>query len=389
MKIVFLGNYPIMNFKQYISLKHDINVSAYWNYNLVSTLSKKNDVEIYVLSAFHGLKKDAIFKHENVNHHFIKISKVKNLFTGYMHTHRKLLKAISNIKPDIVAGVGTEHIYAYTAVKSGYPHVVTIHGIMRNVIKKEKKIITRHKYFYLLEKYVLKNSKNIISINPFVNKNLGNLIKGKIFNVENCIPESFFDYSLEKKQSTNILKLVFVGTIEPRKGVLDLLLACVKLKDSNIDFSLDIIGSVPSNYSDYFNKMKEIVNQKLNKSNIKFHGHLPQNEIANLVFNSSALILPSFEETAPMVISEAMALGTIVISTKVAGIPWMIDDKVTGLLFTPGNYEELFSKIFFILEAGEENIRMSKKARLKSEKLYHPNMVADKTYGVYKEIIGK
>ena len=90
-----------------------------------------------------------------------------------------------------------------------------------------------------------------------------------------------------------------------------------------------------------------------------------------------------------MVISEAMALGTIVISTKVAGIPWMIDDEVTGLLFTPGNYEELFSKIFFILGAGEESIRMSKKARLKSEKLYHPNMVADKTYSVYKEIIGK
>jgi len=387
MKIIFLGNYPIMNFKNYISLKHDINSSSNWNYNLVSNLAKKNDVEIYVLSAFHGLKKDAIFKHENVNHHFIKISKVKNLFTGYMHTHRKLLKAISNIKPDIVAGIGTEHIYAYTAVKSGYPHVVTIHGIMRNVIKKEKKIITRHKYFYLLEKYVLKNSKNIISINPFVNKNLGNLIKGKIFNVENCIPESFFDYSINNKQSTNILKLVFVGTIAPRKGVLDLLLACSELKKSNIDFSLDIIGSALSNYSDFYNNLKGFIDKELNESNIRFHGHLAQDEIASLVFNSSVLILPSIVETAPMVISEAMALGTIVISTKVAGIPWMIDDNVTGLLFTPGNYKELFKKILVILNSDIESINLSKQARLKAEKLYHPSVVADKTYNVYREII--
>ena len=213
MKIVFLANYPIMNFKQYVSLKYDINVSAYWNYNLVSTLAKKNDVEIHVVSAFHGLKKDANFKHENVNHHFVKISKIKNLLTGYMYTHRKLLKITHSIKPDIVAGIGTEHIYAYTAVKSGFKHVVTIHGIMRNVIKKEKNFFTRHKYFYLLEKYVLNKSKNIISINPFVNKNLGKLIKGNIYNVENCIPKSFFDYSPKIKKTSNKLKLVFVGTI--------------------------------------------------------------------------------------------------------------------------------------------------------------------------------
>ena len=88
-----------------------------------------------------------------------------------------------------------------------------------------------------------------------------------------------------------------------------------------------------------------------------------------------------------MVISEAMALGTIVISTKVAGIPWMIDDKVTGLLFTPGNYEELFQKILFILGTDNKSVSMPKEARLKAEKLYHPSVVADKTYNVYKNII--
>ena len=50
-------------------------------------------------------------------------------------------------------------------------------------------------------------------------------------------------------------------------------------------------------------------------------------------------------EGLPIVLMEAMALGTAVIAPRLAGIPELIDDGNTGLLFTPSNWRELESAI--------------------------------------------
>jgi len=158
------------------------------------------------------------------------------------------------------------------------------------------------------------------------------------------------------------------------------------IKDMKLSGVKIIIGPIFFKNLEYLNEINDYIDENLKKSKIKFHGHLPQKNISKLVFNSSILILPSYEETAPMVISEAMALGTPVISTKVAGIPWMIEDGVTGHLFEAGNYKELFTKIIIILK-DESLDKFSKNMRSKAESLYHPEVVAKKTFDVYKKII--
>ncbi len=56
---------------------------------------------------------------------------------------------------------------------------------------------------------------------------------------------------------------------------------------------------------------------------------------------AEALVLPSYQETAPMVIQQAMAAGLAVIATKICGVPYQIEHDVTGLLYTAGSVDEL------------------------------------------------
>jgi glycosyltransferase involved in cell wall biosynthesis len=46
-------------------------------------------------------------------------------------------------------------------------------------------------------------------------------------------------------------------------------------------------------------------------------------------------------EGLPIVLMEAMAMGTAVIASRVAGIPELVEDGKSGLLFTPSNWDEL------------------------------------------------
>ncbi len=52
-------------------------------------------------------------------------------------------------------------------------------------------------------------------------------------------------------------------------------------------------------------------------------------------------MLSSFREGRPNVLLEAMALGTLVIASKIAGVEEMIENETSGLLFNPNNCDEL------------------------------------------------
>ena len=211
MKVVILANYPINNFADQLKLKKKINVSSHWNYNLINGLSKFDELDIHLISLFHDLDKDYLLKHNSVTYHFLAVSRILNMLTIYYSSLLKINRAIQKIVPDIVAGIGTEHIYAYAAVKSGYPFVITIHGIMQNVVKSDKKYIFKHRLFCRFEKRVLKKANHCISINPYVKKELNKYKNLKFYDIENCINPIFFnDLKIANKLNSTVL---YIGTI--------------------------------------------------------------------------------------------------------------------------------------------------------------------------------
>jgi glycosyltransferase involved in cell wall biosynthesis len=74
---------------------------------------------------------------------------------------------------------------------------------------------------------------------------------------------------------------------------------------------------------------------------VRFAGRLGERDTLKEIAEADILVLPSFMEGLPIVLMEAMAMGTAVVASRVAGIPELVEDGKSGLLFTPSNWNEL------------------------------------------------
>src|SRR5439155_1293889 len=99
------------------------------------------------------------------------------------------------------------------------------------------------------------------------------------------------------------------------------------------------------------------------------------------------LVHPSRHDNAPMTICEAMALGTPVVASRVGGVPHMITDGETGLLFESENFEQLADKICSLIEDPAGRERLAGNARKFARDTYDPDRVARQTRAAYEQIL--
>ncbi len=73
-----------------------------------------------------------------------------------------------------------------------------------------------------------------------------------------------------------------------------------------------------------------------------------------LMRHLDVLVLPSHQEPFGTVLSEAMAVGTPVVATRVGGLPEVVDDGVTGRLVEPGDPAAIAAGVLDVLEHRDE-----------------------------------
>jgi glycosyltransferase involved in cell wall biosynthesis len=84
---------------------------------------------------------------------------------------------------------------------------------------------------------------------------------------------------------------------------------------------------------------------------VKFLGEVPEEEIPVLYGRSSFVVLPSIVcENSPLIIYEAMICGRAVLGSRIGGIPELVEDGKTGLLFECNNKSDLASKMVTLLK---------------------------------------
>jgi Glycosyltransferase len=166
----------------------------------------------------------------------------------------------------------------------------------------------------------------------------------------------------EKKRS--ILDIVFLGSINERKGILDLLKALEKISSP---FILHVCGTATDD-----NVEKKFEEQKKNIKNgtINQHGYVTGKEKKEILINGDVLVLPSYAEGFPLVLLEAAAAGCAIISTKVGAVSEVFDNR-NGRIIDPGSINQLTNAIEQIASEDLEkifrtNYLLSKKFTLQS-----------------------
>lgn len=176
--------------------------------------------------------------------------------------------------------------------------------------------------------------------------------------ITNAIDTSIFDAG-RRVSDDDTVRLLFVGAVGKLKGERDLIKALAILRDSKPNIKVSLLGYGAENLKDYCEQLGV-------GEFIEFTGAVSMSERIGFFQKADIFVLPTYAEAMPMSIIEAMAAGLPVISTPVGGIPEIIEDGKTGLLFPPGDANALAEKISFLLNDKDARIAIGERARQKA-----------------------
>ncbi|WP_306005077.1 glycosyltransferase [Aquicoccus porphyridii] len=150
---------------------------------------------------------------------------------------------------------------------------------------------------------------------------------------------------------------LFVGRLAVVKGLPVLFDALARMGADAPD--LAIIGDGPDRTA------LEAQAQELGLADrVDFMGYRSQSEVADMLGQSDLLILPSFAEGLPVVLMEALAGETPVVTTQIAGIPELVRDGETGHLCPPGDAGALARAIAAVLDDPDRARAMAARGRV-------------------------
>lgn len=182
-----------------------------------------------------------------------------------------------------------------------------------------------------------------------------NAINTSSFNVVNISDAA----NAKNRQTDETIRLLFVGAVGKLKGERDLIQALAILRASQPNIKVSLLGYDAESLKDLCEELK--VNEF-----IEFLGAVPMNERIVFFQKADIFVLPTYAEAMPMSVIEAMAAGLAVISTRVGGIPELVEDGVDGLLFEPGDIAALAEKISLLVNDKNLRLKMGEKARQKA-----------------------
>jgi glycosyltransferase involved in cell wall biosynthesis len=176
--------------------------------------------------------------------------------------------------------------------------------------------------------------------------------------------------------------LLCVGRLVPAKGQHILLEACSLLKQDGLRFHLTLIGDGPDRAS-----LERFSREHGLGESVTFTGVLGQDKVREWYDKADIFVLASFAEGVPVVLMEAMAKEIPVISTRITGIPELIDHGHDGLLATPGDTGDLALQIRTLLEDPEMRERFGKEGRKTVERRYNQHFNNNKMVDLFNQAV--
>jgi len=300
----------------------------------------------------------------------------RSLFLGCAWTVKRLLQ---RLKPDIVHGQGTERDCAMTAVLSGFPNILTLHGNMRIHAKRPEN--SGNIYYKLaagLETYCLKRTDGVVAISNYTREIVEGFAK-KTWLLPNAVDKRFFEVVVDPQR---IPRILFVGSLDERKNPIGLIKACEPLlRAGACRIAFAGVGDPQSAYRKEFDSLLTTT------PGLEQLGFLGRDQLAAEFAKSSILVLPTFEDNCPMVILEAMAAGLPVAASRVGGVPDLIRHEADGLMFNPHDPLDIRKTVERLVENPGLGETMAAEARKKAFHEFHPREIAIRHVEFYREIL--
>lgn len=302
-----------------------------------------------------------------------------------IHMKKEWIKLLNNIHPDII------HVNCcwlpqcawvqLWAQELDYKVVLTPHGML------EPWIMKRHYWTRKLPALLLYQKKAIIKadfIHATAESEKNNLLNlgynDKIEVIANGIDVNSIQIKSTWKRKKKIL---FLSRIHVKKGIEFLLDAIAELKEQLNGYTIYIAGEGENNY---IQNLKEKAESLGINNLISFCGGVYGEKKWELFRQADLFILPTYSENFGIVVAEALASGTPVITTK--GTPWQELETEHCGWWTEVGSESTTKALKSFLSCNETELeQMGKNGRQLIEKKYSAKKMAEDMITLYQKVI--
>jgi glycosyltransferase involved in cell wall biosynthesis len=182
---------------------------------------------------------------------------------------------------------------------------------------------------------------------------MGNLVRRQAAPDASVVRDTRKQLGLEKAHFI----VLSIGSVGWRKGSFEILKAAplVLSRDDSVRFVLVGGEEFPGDMA----RLRSVVAEEALDGPVKLLGETERDRVPAFMSLAHVFLLPSFVEGMPITIIEAMQWGVPVIATRVAAIPDMIEDRVSGLLISPGAPHEIAEAVLLLKRDGSLRQRLA------------------------------
>lgn len=236
--------------------------------------------------------------------------------------------------------------------------------------------LTTYLVGYPLTMKLIENSSVVTTVSSAVAREIQEYYGRTPLILGNGVDESKF-YPLENKKGGYLL---YVGRLDYRKGVIDLIKAAQVLKNNWGHIKILIVGKGP------LDDIIKVEITKNNLDNVKLLGHVPWERLLWLYRNAEVFVFPSHYEGLPTVVLEAMSSGLPVVASDIPAHRDVIITGYNGLLSKKGSPESIAENISTVLENERFKKKLGKNARKTIERKFTWSRISRKFEKIYKSL---
>ena len=182
--------------------------------------------------------------------------------------------------------------------------------------------------------------------------------------------------------------IFYPGSIDRRKNQIALVKALDLLKKQKVKFRCVIPGPVIDR--EYYHEILKMIKKCGLEEEVSVPGPIPFEDILRLYSEASMMVMTTLQETAPMVISEAMAMGTPVIAPDISGIPYMVSPGKTGFLINPQSPQDIADRMAILLDDRVKRKEFSDESRRIAASRWKGDVITNKLIDFYiREVSSK
>lgn len=231
---------------------------------------------------------------------------------------------------------------------------------------------------------VLSLSNRVVVLSPHWTLFFSQIVTpSKLRVLGNAVPLTALQSKGAHSQKSADPTILFAGLLTENKGIFDLISIIPQLRAQFPSVQVLLAGD------GNMEKIRTLLRSNTLEGSVQLLGWIDPEALIGLYHQAHLFVLPSYYEGLPMVMLEAMACGLPVVSTKVGGIPEVIENGENGLLITPGDCQALLAAVSTLLADGSLRAAMGSKNIEKIKEKYDIPVYVQTLQHIYGDLLGE